>query len=149
MHRDMQPGRHIAGKAACRGCDRLRRSRAVQRGPARLPWQPQRRPRHRRRAWPCAVRLRPLWNAEALPDAAGREDIARADLLFEAMRDLACELLIIRANTSEAALDDPGRAAADLAALAGRAAGQGLRIGYEALPWARHVVHWRQAWDIV
>ena len=33
--------------------------------------------------------------------------------------------------------------------MAERAAARGLRVGYEALAWGRHVNRWRQAWDIV
>ena len=43
------------------------------------------------------------------------------------------------ATSSRAALDDAGRAAADLREMAERAARRGLRVGYEALAWGRHV----------
>ena len=52
-------------------------------------------------------------------------------------------------NTLPAALDDPARAAADLHEMAERAARRGLRVGYEALAWGRHVKRWREAWQIV
>ncbi|MCY1219888.1 Xylose isomerase-like TIM barrel [compost metagenome] len=58
-------------------------------------------------------------------------------------------LALVCSNVQDAALDDPARAAADLHALADVAARRGLRLGYEALAWGRHVRRWRQAWDIV
>jgi 4-hydroxyphenylpyruvate dioxygenase len=47
------------------------------------------------------------------------------------------------------AIDDPARAANDLAELADIARQQGMRLGYEALAWGRHVKDWTAAWDIV
>jgi 4-hydroxyphenylpyruvate dioxygenase len=41
------------------------------------------------------------------------------------------------------------RAAEDLAALGELAAGQGLRVAYEALAWGRHVNDYRDSWEIV
>ncbi len=52
-------------------------------------------------------------------------------------------------NTQPAAIDDDSRAAADLAEMAERAARRGLRVGYEALSWGRHVKLWGHAWRIV
>ncbi len=53
------------------------------------------------------------------------------------------------ATRSAAAIDDDARAAADLAEMAERAARRGLRVGYEALSWGRHVNRWGHAWRIV
>src|SRR3546814_16783658 len=41
------------------------------------------------------------------------------------------------------------RAAADFHELGERAARRGLRVGYEALAWGRHVNDHRDAWEIV
>src|ERR1700739_1951527 len=43
----------------------------------------------------------------------------------------------------------PARASADLPDLAALARQHGMRIGYEALAWGRHVKDWTAAWDIV
>jgi 4-hydroxyphenylpyruvate dioxygenase len=44
---------------------------------------------------------------------------------------------------------DRERTIADLTAAAERAAARGLRLGYEALAWGRHVHDHREAWGIV
>ena len=58
-------------------------------------------------------------------------------------------LMLICSNTSPAALGGIDRAADDLAELGVRAAKRGLRVGYEALAWGRHVNDHRDAWEIV
>ncbi len=65
------------------------------------------------------------------------------------MQSPGADLLLVCSNTHPAALDDDARAAADLAAMAQRARRRGLRVGYEALAWGRHVNRWRHAWSIV
>ncbi len=52
------------------------------------------------------------------------------------MEQLGAELVLVCSNTLPASLGDDGRAAADLAEMAERAARRGLRVGYEALAWA-------------
>jgi len=65
------------------------------------------------------------------------------------MQELGTDLVLVCSNTQAAALDDDARAAADLRAMAERAARRGLRIGYEALSWGRHVRQWAHAWRLV
>ena len=48
-----------------------------------------------------------------------------------------------------ASLGGIDRAAADFRELGERAAARGLRVGYEALAWGRHVNDYRDAWEIV
>jgi 4-hydroxyphenylpyruvate dioxygenase len=50
---------------------------------------------------------------------------------------------------SPASLGGIDRAAADFHALGDAAARRGLRVGYEALAWGRHVSDYRDAWEIV
>ena len=47
------------------------------------------------------------------------------------------------------ALGGIDRAAADFHELGERAAKRGLRVGYEALAWGRHVNDYRDAWEMV
>ena len=65
------------------------------------------------------------------------------------MHELGARLLCLCSNVSADAIDDPERAARDLAELADLARQQGMRIGYEALAWGRWVKDWTAAWDIV
>ena len=65
------------------------------------------------------------------------------------MGELGCDLLLVCSNVSPAALGGIDRAAADLHELGERAAKRGLRVGYEALAWGRHVNDYRDSWEIV
>src|SRR3954471_8425377 len=91
----------------------------------------------------------PFRDFEAMPDAVRARNLDRAERKFDIMQELGTDLVLVCSNVQPAALDDDARAAADLAEMAERAARRGLRVGYEALAWGRHVNRWRQAWDIV
>jgi 4-hydroxyphenylpyruvate dioxygenase len=93
--------------------------------------------------------FQPFRDFEAMPEALLARNLDRAERKFDTMQALGCELLLVCSNIQAAAVDDPARAAADLHEMAERAERRGLRLGYEALAWGRHVQRWRQAWDIV
>jgi 4-hydroxyphenylpyruvate dioxygenase len=95
------------------------------------------------------VLFQPFRDFEAMPPPQQSRNLDRADRKFDVMAALGTTDLLVCSNVQPAALDDPARAAADLAAMAERAARRGLRVGYEALAWGRHVSRWRQAWQIV
>ncbi len=93
--------------------------------------------------------FQPFRDFEAMPDPQRTRNFDRAERKFDVMQALGTDLLLVCSNIQPNALNDDGRAAGDLAELAGRAQRRGLRIGYEALAWGRHVNRWRHAWDIV
>ena len=95
------------------------------------------------------VALQPMRDFEAMPDPIRARNFERAARKFDLMHELGARLLCLCSNVSDEAIDDPARAAADLAELADRARQHGFRIGYEALAWGRHVKDWTAAWDIV
>lgn len=95
------------------------------------------------------VLFQPFRDFEAMPEPFRRRNIDRAERKFDVMQALGTDLVLVCSSVHAAALDDPARAAADLREMAERAAARGLRVGYEALAWGRHVSRWRQAWDIV
>ena len=95
------------------------------------------------------VALQPLRDFEAMPDPARAKNFERAARKLDLMDELGARLLCLCSNVSPEAIDDPGRAAADLAELCELARRQGLRIGYEALAWGRWVKDWTAAWQIV
>ncbi len=95
------------------------------------------------------VLFQPFRDFEAMPAPQQSRNLDRAERKFDVMVALGATDLLVCSNVHPAALDDPARAAADLAAMAERAARRGLRVGYEALAWGRHVSRWRQAWRIV
>ena len=91
----------------------------------------------------------PLRDFEAMPEPQRRRNLDRAERKFDIMQALGTDLVLVCSNTQGAALDDDARAAADLHAMAERAAARGLRVGFEALSWGRHVRTWAHAWRIV
>jgi len=93
--------------------------------------------------------FQPFRDFEGMPDEAFRKSLDRAERKFDLMQALGAPLMLVCSNTSALAVDDPARAAAQLHALAERAATRNLRIGYEALAWGRHVRLYGQAWKIV
>jgi 4-hydroxyphenylpyruvate dioxygenase len=93
--------------------------------------------------------FQPFRDFEAMPEPQRRRNLDRAERKFDIMQALGTELLLVCSNVQPTTLEEPERAAADLREMADRAARRGLRIGYEALAWGRHVNRWRQAWNIV
>lgn len=93
--------------------------------------------------------FQPFRDFEAMPEPIRARNLDRAERKFDVMQALGTDLVLVCSNIQPHAIDDPARAAADLAEMAERAQRRGLRVGYEALAWGRHVNRWRQAWDIV
>src|SRR5689334_20720796 len=91
----------------------------------------------------------PFRDFEAMPDPQRARNLDRAERKFDVMQALGTDLVLVCSNTQAATIDDDSRAAADLAEMADRAARRGLRVGYEALSWGRHVNRWGHAWRIV
>lgn len=91
----------------------------------------------------------PLRDMEALPDTAFPRALERAERKFDLMESLGAPLVLCCSNVSPQAIDDPALAAAQLHALADRAARRNLRVGFEALAWGRHTTRFGQAWEIV
>src|SRR5256885_11131746 len=65
------------------------------------------------------------------------------------MQELGASLLLVCSNVSPASSNDRGRIVDDFRELGERAGARGLRIGFEALAWGRHVADHREAWSIV
>lgn len=91
----------------------------------------------------------PFRDFEAMPEPQRTRNLDRAERKFDIMQELGAELLLVCSNTQPAALDDDARAAADLHVMAERAAKRGLRVGFEALSWGRHIRRWGHAWKLI
>lgn len=96
----------------------------------------------------CSV-FQPFRDFEGMPDALRQRVFDRMERKFDTMQELGAELLLVCSNISPAALPDRNRIIDDFAELGERAAARGLRVGYEALAWGRHVHDHRDAWSIV
>jgi len=95
----------------------------------------------------CA--FQPFRDFEGMPEPQRARNFARAQHKFDLMQELGTDLLLICSNTSPASLGGIDRAAADFHELGDLAAPRGLRVGFEALAWGRHVNDYRDAWEIV
>ncbi|WP_085648717.1 MULTISPECIES: 3-dehydroshikimate dehydratase QuiC [unclassified Pseudomonas] len=76
-------------------------------------------------------------------------NLERAERKFDLMQELGTDLVLVCSNASPDSLGDQQILIDDLRLLAERAGARGLRIGYEALAWGRHVNTYQQVWDIV
>ncbi len=95
----------------------------------------------------CA--FQPFRDFEGMPEPQRARNFARAERKFDLMQELQTDLMLICSNISPASLGGIDRAAADFRELGERAGARGLRVGYEALAWGRHVNDYRDAWEIV
>ena len=93
--------------------------------------------------------FQPFRDFECLPEPLRSRAFDRAERKFDVMQDLGADLVLICSSVHPASLGGIDRAADDLAELGDRAARRGLRVGYEALAWGRHVSDHRDAWEIV
>ncbi|WP_108460192.1 bifunctional sugar phosphate isomerase/epimerase/4-hydroxyphenylpyruvate dioxygenase family protein [Devosia naphthalenivorans] len=93
--------------------------------------------------------FQPFRDFEGLPEPQRSQAFERAERKFDLMAELGTDLMLVCSNVSPLALGGIDRAADDLRALGERAARHGLRVGYEALAWGRHVNDHRDAWEIV
>jgi 4-hydroxyphenylpyruvate dioxygenase len=91
----------------------------------------------------------PFRDFEGLPEPQRARAFDRAERKFDVMQELGTDLILVCSSVSPIAMGGIDRAADDLAELGARAAKRGLRIGYEALAWGRHVNDHRDAWEIV
>lgn len=93
--------------------------------------------------------FQPFRDFEGLPEPQRARAFDRAERKFDVMQALGTDLMLVCSNVSPASLGGIDRAAEDFRALGERAGQRGLRIGFEALAWGRHVSDHRDAWEIV
>lgn len=93
--------------------------------------------------------FQPFRDLEGLPGPHRARAFDRLERKFDVMQELGTDLLLVCSSCSAQAEGDRGRILADLAEAAERAGTRGLRIGYEALAWGRHVNDHREAWALV
>ncbi|MDR6954852.1 4-hydroxyphenylpyruvate dioxygenase [Ancylobacter sp. 3268] len=95
------------------------------------------------------VTCQPFRDFEGMPEARRQRIFDRAERKFDLLQELGSELLFVCSNVSPEARSGIDRLAADFVELGDRAGRRGLRVGYEALAWGRHVYDYRDAWEIV
>lgn len=93
--------------------------------------------------------FQPFRDFETLPEPQRARAFARAERKFDLMGELGTDLVLFCSSVHADSLGGIDRAAADFRALGDIAARRGIRVGYEALAWGRHVNDHRDAWEIV
>jgi len=93
--------------------------------------------------------FQPFRDFEGMPEPHRSRTFDRAERKFDIMQQLGTDLVLVCSNVSPVSLGGIDRAAADFHELGERAAKRGLRVGYEALAWGRHIFDHRDAWEIV
>ena len=93
--------------------------------------------------------FQPFRDFESLPEPQRGRAFDRAERKFDLMGELGADLMLVCSSVSPISLGGIDRAAADFRELGERAAQRGLRVGYEALAWGRHVNDHRDAWEVV
>lgn len=93
--------------------------------------------------------FQPFRDFEGMPEPHRARTFDRAERKFDVMQELGTDLVLVCSNVSPVSLGGIDRAAADFHELGERAAKRGLKVGYEALAWGRHIFDHRDAWEIV
>ncbi|MCO6187893.1 bifunctional sugar phosphate isomerase/epimerase/4-hydroxyphenylpyruvate dioxygenase family protein [Rhizobium sp. L1K21] len=93
--------------------------------------------------------FQPFRDFEGMPEPFRSRNFERAERKFELMKEMGTDLMLICSNVSPASLGGIDRAADDLRELGEHASKHGLRVGFEALAWGRHIWDHRDAWEIV
>lgn len=93
--------------------------------------------------------FQPFRDFEGLPEPYRSRAFERALRKFDVMHEMGAELMLVCSSVSPLALGGIDRIADDFAQLGLLAAERGLRLGYEALAWGRHVNDHRDAWEVV
>ena len=93
--------------------------------------------------------FQPFRDFETLPEPLRSKAFDRAERKFDIMQQLGTDLVLICSSIHPQAQGGIERAAEDLHDLGERAAKRGLRVGYEALAWGKHISDHRDAWEVV
>ncbi len=93
--------------------------------------------------------FQPFRDLEGMPQPQRAAAFERMKRKFAVMEQLGTDLVLLCSNCSALASDDREVMLADLHELGELAAAHGMRVGYEALAWGRHVADHRDAWALV
>ena len=90
-----------------------------------------------------------LRNFEGMPEHLRARKKSIATQLFDQMRLMGCETLVLCSNISPDSSGDVGRIVDDLRMLGDLAKPYGVRVAWEPICWGRWVKDYREAWKIV
>lgn len=93
--------------------------------------------------------FQPFRDFEGLPAPLRARAFDRAERKFDLMQELGTDLVLVCSTVHPDSLGGIDRTADDFAELGTRAASRGLRVGFEALAWGKHINDHRDAWEVV
>lgn len=93
--------------------------------------------------------FQPFRDFEGLPEPYRSRAFARAARKFELMNQLGTDLILVCSSVHPESMGGIDRMAEDFRDLGDLAAAHGVRVGFEALAWGRHVNDFRDAWEVV
>lgn len=94
--------------------------------------------------------FQPFRDFEGLPDGQlRRRSFSRAERKFDLMNQLGTDLILVCSSVHPQSLGGIDRCAEDFAELGDIARKFGVRVGFEALAWGRHIHDHRDAWEVV
>jgi 4-hydroxyphenylpyruvate dioxygenase len=93
--------------------------------------------------------FQPFRDFEGAPAELRARTFERAERKFDLMQQLGAPLLLVCSSVSPSASGERSRLIDDFRALGERASTHGLRVGFEALAWGRHINDHRDAWSLV
>jgi 4-hydroxyphenylpyruvate dioxygenase len=91
----------------------------------------------------------PFRDFEGAPRDRRQRNLDRVERKFDVMDELGVRLLLLCSNVGPDTILTDEAVIEDLGLVAERAGRRGIRIGYEALAWGRHVRTWGHAWRLV
>lgn len=93
--------------------------------------------------------FQPFRDFEGLPEPLRSRAFARAESKFDLMNHLGVDLMLACSSVHPAAMGGIDRMADDFGQLGDLARKHGVRVGFEALCWGKHVSDHRDAWEVV
>jgi 4-hydroxyphenylpyruvate dioxygenase len=93
--------------------------------------------------------LQPFRDFEGWTGAMRSKAFEEAERKFDLMGELGTDLVLLCSSVAIDSLGETTRLVEDFTMLGDRAAKHGIRVGFEALAWGRHIRDVAQAWDIV
>jgi 4-hydroxyphenylpyruvate dioxygenase len=93
--------------------------------------------------------FQPFRDFEGLPEPYRTRAFARAERKFDLMAELGTDLVLVCSSVHPETMGGIDRAADDFRALGDIAASRGIRVGFEALAWGRHINDHRDAREVV
>ena len=93
--------------------------------------------------------FQPFRDFEGMPEPQRASALQRAERKFDVMQELGTDLMLVCSNVSPLSRGGIDRAAEDFRELGERAAKRGVRVGFEALAWGKHINDHRDALEVV